>query len=109
MAEPRRRHRRVEPQTGDGSGAFRCPAAGGAAYRLDLIAGYTTAAGGEAYAAAFEDEEAFLAFVAAARAESDFVSPVEVQPGDRLVTLSTCAYEFEHARYVVHARLTPLS
>lgn len=80
-----------------------------AAYRLDLVAGYTTAAGGEAYAAAFEDEEAFLAFVAAARAESDFVSPVEVQPGDRLVTLSTCAYEFEHARYVVLARLTPLS
>lgn len=80
-----------------------------AAYRLDLVAGYTTAAGGEGYATAFQDEEAFLAFVAAARARSDFVSPVEVQPGDRLVTLSTCAYEFEHARYVVHARLTPLS
>ena len=37
--------------------------------------------------------------------KSDFVSKVEPQPGDRLVTLSTCAYAFQNARYIAIARI----
>ena len=48
------------------------------------------------------------AFVERARARSDFASPVEVLPGDRLVTLATCTYTFENARYLLLCRLTPL-
>lgn len=77
-------------------------------YRLDLIAGYTTRSEGDGYEKWFADDGAFLAFVNEARARSDFISDVAVEPDDRLVTLSTCAYVFEHARYVIHARLTPL-
>ncbi len=77
-------------------------------YRLDLVAGYTDEAGGEGFRTAFLDEAAFLAFVERARARSDFASPVEVLPGDRLVTLATCTYTFENARYLLLCRLTPL-
>lgn len=77
-------------------------------YRLDLVAGYTDEAGGAGFQTAFADEAAFLAFVERARARSDFASPVEVLPGDRLVTLATCTYTFENARYLLLCRLTPL-
>ena len=40
-----------------------------------------------------------------ARAKSNFLSAVEVRPGDHLVTLSTCAYAFENARYIAIGRL----
>ncbi|MDY5221373.1 MAG: hypothetical protein SPH82_12490, partial [Eubacteriales bacterium] len=45
------------------------------------------------------------AFIAEAKGKSDFVSKVEPQPGDRLVTLSTCAYAFQNARYIAIARI----
>lgn len=77
-------------------------------YRLDLVAGYTTRAGGEGYEKRFADEAAFLSFVERARAQSDFAAPVAVSAGDRLVTLSTCAYAFANARYILLARLVPL-
>lgn len=77
-------------------------------YRLELIAGYTTKAAKDGYEKWFIDDAAFLAFVEGAQRRSNFVSPVIVEAGDRLVTLSTCAYEFESARYVLHARMVPL-
>ena len=39
---------------------------------------------------------------------SDFVSGVEVRTSDRLVTLSTCAYVFEDARYILSGRIEPV-
>ena len=35
-------------------------------------------------------------------------SEVEVGAGDRIVSLSTCSYDFENARYVLFGRLTAL-
>ena len=46
-----------------------------------------------------------LAFVEEARAKSDFETTVEILPHDRLVTLSTCAYAFQNARYIAIGRL----
>lgn len=77
-------------------------------YRLELLAGYTSEAAGSAYRQWFEDDAAFLAFMEAAMERSDFQTHAVVEPTDRIVTLSTCAYVFENARYVVHARLVPL-
>ena len=34
-------------------------------------------------------------------AKSTFVSEVELADGDRIITLSTCSYEFNNARYVL--------
>ena len=49
----------------------------------------------------FESEEAFLAHVAKAKEKSHFKTDVEVGPGDRIVTLVTCTYGWEDARYIL--------
>lgn len=49
----------------------------------------------------FETEEDFLAHVAKAKEKSHFKTDVEVGPGDRIVTLVTCTYGWEDARYIL--------
>jgi sortase B len=50
-------------------------------------------------------DSAFTSFITEVKARSMFNIPVDVQPGDSILTLSTCAYEFEGERLVVMARL----
>lgn len=74
-------------------------------YRLELIAGKTVSA---------DDESIYTTDLTVDTARrrmesSDFQSSVQLQPGDRFVTLSTCAYSFNSARYVVIGVLRPLS
>ncbi len=38
---------------------------------------------------------------------SEYVTSVEVTPEDRIVELSTCAFEYQEARYVVVAKMVP--
>ena len=49
----------------------------------------------------FTNEEEVQAWIDAAIARSTFTSDVKPKPGDRLLTLSTCSYEFGDARFVV--------
>ena len=39
---------------------------------------------------------------------SDFRANLEISAYDRVITLSTCAYRFENARYVLHGKLVEL-
>ena len=50
------------------------------------------------------DGEEFAALLEEAQQRSFFVSSVDVNENDRILTLSTCAYEFNDARMVVQAR-----
>ncbi len=78
-------------------------------YRVEVFAGYTTDADAETYTVNFPDEASFLIYCRDMKAKcTDFTSEVEVQPGDRIITLSTCSYEYYDARYVVQGRLVPL-
>ena len=56
----------------------------------------------------FKNEEEFQQYVDSFRARSTFQSNVVVQPGDRLISMCTCAYVFDNARYVLVGRLVPL-
>lgn len=56
----------------------------------------------------FENDEAFSAYIGDAKRRSTFQSTVDVQPGDRIVTLCTCTYEVYNARYVLQGKLTPM-
>ena len=47
------------------------------------------------------------AFIEEVKTKSDFESPIQTEPGDRLIALSTCAYAFENARYILIGRLVP--
>ncbi len=42
------------------------------------------------------------------QSQSDFTSDVEVTENDRVITLSTCTYEYDNARFVVQGKLVAL-
>ena len=74
-------------------------------YLVEVLAGYTTSKKDHCYDIAISDESDKQAFIDEAKSKSDFQSPVEIDSGDRLITLSTCAYAFENARYIVIGKL----
>lgn len=74
----------------------------------EIFAGYTTSDKDHCYDIAISDTDDMRAFLAEAIQKSDFVSGVEPKTTDRLVTLSTCAYAFENARYIAISRLLPV-
>ncbi len=78
-------------------------------YRLELFAGYTVTVDSEAYTLRFGSKESFAIWLEQTREFSDFRSETEVNENDNIVTLSTCAYSFQNARYVVHGKLIKLN
>ena len=74
---------------------------------IELFAGYTTKSDDECYDIAISDEKDLLEFTETAKRKSDFISDTEIMKNDRLITLSTCAYAFQNARYIVIGRLLP--
>ncbi len=76
-------------------------------YLLEALAGYTTSKHDHCYDIAISGQEDFDRFLAEARQKSDFAAQVTAVHGENLATLSTCAYAFENARYILIARLTP--
>lgn len=53
----------------------------------------------------FKDNADFSDFISKIRARSLYNSSVDVKASDKILTLSTCTYEFKEARFVVQARL----
>lgn len=77
-------------------------------YKVELFAGYVTQATSDAYVFA-EDGEQIPELGSQAMRQSTFEAEVDIQPGDRILTLSTCSYEFQDARYVLQGKLRLLS
>ena len=76
----------------------------GQRYRLELVAGYTTDVYDVAYAVPASKEQRDEILTHAVE-KSSFQSDVAVGEDDRLVTLSTCSYAYDNARYIVIGRL----
>ena len=76
----------------------------GRRYKLELIAAYTTDVNDTVYAVPASKAERD-ALLAEAERKSSFRSGATVGEEDRLVTLSTCSYDYSSARYVVIARI----
>ena len=51
-----------------------------------------------------KEKQAYIDFIESA---ADYTTDVEVSPEDRLVVLSTCAYEYQDARYMVIGKMVP--
>lgn len=77
-------------------------------YKVELYAGYVTSSSSEAFGFVQYDEETQALYETAIE-QSTFKADVKFQPGDRIVTLSTCSYEFNDARYVLQGKLIPLA
>jgi nicotinamide-nucleotide amidase len=52
----------------------------------------------------FSTQSEFLRWIENCKARSIYNTPVDVQPYDEILTLSTCIYDFDNARLVVMAR-----
>jgi len=78
-------------------------------YTIDLFAGYVTNVKADSWKLWFANNEEFEEWIRETRLKSTFISDVEVGNSDRFVTLSTCSYEFNNARYVVVGKLVPVN
>ena len=69
------------------------------------FAGYVTSSSDHCYDIAISDADDLGQFEEAAQRKSSFPIPMEFSSSDRLVTLSTCAYAFENARYILIGKI----
>jgi sortase B len=79
------------------------------AYLLLIVNGFVTSAEDEVYTFSFPDDDSYAAYLDRMHARSYFDSPVTVEREDHIVTLSTCSYEFDDARFVIQAKIVPIS
>lgn len=70
-------------------------------YQFEIVAGYVASLADAAWQLEFFDDEDALDWVQDAMGRSGFVSSYTPQPGDKFITLSTCTYEFNEARFVL--------
>lgn len=82
--------------------------ADGVPYRIDVFSGYDAAVSDTAYSRSFAAKQDFAQWMRQVAAKSDFQADLELTTDDRIVTLSTCAYSFDNARYVLHGKLVRL-
>ena len=77
-------------------------------YSVKIFSGYSAGVEDEAWRISFDSEEEFADWAAQEKEKSCFESDITPSGTDRIVTLSTCSYEFEEARFVVHGILRPV-
>lgn len=71
-------------------------------YRLDLIYGFTTPSTSQIYSAMDSGQVAAALYLASQK--TTFNSGIGTNGINKIVTLSTCSYEYDEARYVVIAK-----
>ena len=77
-----------------------------AKYKIELFSGYTTTFDSSAYTLRFSSSHEYAEWLREIARKSDFKANMHLSTNDHIITLSTCAYSFYDARYVVHGRLT---
>ena len=76
-------------------------------YCLEVVSAYTTRHDSKGYGS-FNDDTAYLEYLEEIRDYAAFDSPVELDLSSKIVTLSTCAYDFDNARFLVVCKLTEI-
>lgn len=70
-------------------------------YYFEIVSGYVADLSDPAWQLEFVDDEDLLQWLNSTIERSPFVSQIQPQPGDQVITLSTCSYEFNNARFVL--------
>ncbi len=70
-------------------------------YKIELIGGYTTSTDSSLTYSILATSEERDRLIEQVQRTSTFQADVQISDQDRLITLSTCAYDFENARYVL--------
>ena len=70
-------------------------------YRIEFFAGYVAGVDEAAWKVRFQSDEEYEMWLKEAREKSWIASPLSPAVTDRVLTLSTCSYEFDNARFVL--------
>ena len=76
-----------------------------AAYVAEIFSGHVARSDSGAWQIDFADDAAYADWLEVICARSSLETGLQPGPEDRVLTLSTCSYEFEDARYVLHCIL----
>ena len=74
-------------------------------YKIEIFAAMEVPAGSEPYQFEFESINAIENWLSWLNDNSVIQSEIDVNPEDRFITLSTCAYSFENARTVMVGKM----
>ncbi len=77
-------------------------------YKIILFSGYTTPAVSDTYTIFDGPCQDLDTYLTKSWEKSDFSAEAELDGKERYILLSTCAYVFDNARYVVHGKLVPV-
>lgn len=78
------------------------------AYVLELVAGYVTSAEASRDFDLSLSGDELAAYLSSAQSRSTFVSSIPIDSVEHLVTLVTCSYEYDDARYILLGSLVPI-
>lgn len=78
-------------------------------YIYEVFSAYTTEGNDDYLITNFSSNQEYQKYINDIKTKSLFKSNVEVSEKDKIITLSTCSYEFDDARTVVHGKLVTLS
>jgi sortase B len=76
-------------------------------FRIEFFAGIVVDGGYESIPTEFNGEEPFQEYVQFLKDHSTFQSQTIVQGDDRVITLCTCSYDYDNARYALFGKLSP--
>ena len=76
-----------------------------ARYVVEIFSGHVARSDSGAWKIEFADTDEYAAWQDVHCARSSIVTGIIPQPQERILTLSTCSYEFSEARYVLHGVL----
>lgn len=76
-------------------------------YDLEIWAFLNEPSDSNIYMTNMEAEKDKQSYLDLAKSLADYTTDVKVTTDDRLVMLSTCAYEFENARYIIACKMVP--
>lgn len=77
----------------------------GCAYKLHVYSVYTAKVSQDAWNVKFDGQEDYEKWLAETKNRSEISTDIWPNENDRVITLSTCSYEFENARLVIHATI----
>ena len=79
-------------------------------YRIDIFASYETSSDSEAFTMFFDSAQTYSGYLQRIWAKSRIdTSDLPMSEDDNIITLTTCSYSFNNARYVVQGKVTQLN
>lgn len=80
----------------------------GGNFTIELFTGIVVDGSYESVRFDFEDDGDFQVYIESLEKKSTFESDTIVKADDRIITLCTCSYAFDNARYVLYEKLVPI-